>query len=97
MLNAGIGVLLTSPWNGIAPNRSSHSTEPFVLRYWTHLESRKLALGTINLRLGAVRRLAYEVSDCGLLSVDLAAGIRRVRGVKKIGVRLENWQFMGCA
>jgi site-specific recombinase XerD len=29
--------------------------------------------------------------DCGLLSADLAAGIRRVKGVKKIGVRLGNW------
>ncbi|HET9308272.1 MAG TPA: tyrosine-type recombinase/integrase, partial [Candidatus Sulfotelmatobacter sp.] len=44
-----------------------------------------------NLRLGAVRRLAYEAADCGLLSPDLAAGIRRVKGVKKIGVRLGNW------
>jgi site-specific recombinase XerD len=56
-----------------------------------HLESRKLAPGTVNLRLGAVRRLAYEASDCGLLSPDLAAGIRRVKGVKKLGVRLGNW------
>ena len=47
--------------------------------------------GTINLRLGAVRRLAYEAADCGLLSADLAAGIRRVKGVKKLGVRLGNW------
>src|SRR6185369_6873153 len=62
-----------------------------VLRYRIHLESRHLAPGTINLRLGAVRRLAYEASDCGLLSPDLAAGIRRVKGVKKIGVRLGNW------
>ena len=56
-----------------------------------HLESRHLAPGTINLWLGAVRRLAYEAADCGLLSPDLAAGIRRVKGVKKIGVRLGNW------
>ena len=62
-----------------------------VLRYRIHLESRKLAPGTINLRLGAVRRLAYGASDCGLLSPDLAAGIRRVKGVKKLGVRLGNW------
>ena len=62
-----------------------------VLRYRSHLESRQLAPGTINLRLGAVRRLAYEAADCGLLSADLAAGIRRVKGVKKIGVRLGNW------
>src|ERR1700686_4404934 len=62
-----------------------------VVRYRMHLESRKLAPGTVNLRLGAVRRLAYEASDCGLLSPDLAAGIRRVRGIKKFGMRLGNW------
>src|SRR5246500_5285638 len=62
-----------------------------VVRYRIHLESRHLAPGTINLRLGAVRRLAYEASECGLLSADLAAGIRRVKGVKKLGVRLGNW------
>ena len=32
--------------------------------YWDW--SRHLAPGTINLRLGAVRRLAYEAADCGL-------------------------------
>ena len=58
-----------------------------VLQYRSHLES-QLAPGTINLRLCAVRRLAYEAADCGLLSADLAAGIRRVKGVKKLGVRL---------
>jgi hypothetical protein len=61
-----------------------------VLRYRSHLESRQLAPGTINLRLGAVRRLAYEAADCGLLSADLADGIRRVKGVKKLGMRLGN-------
>src|SRR5580693_3129187 len=62
-----------------------------VLRYRSHLESRRLAPATINLRLGAVRRLAYEAADCGLLSSDLAAGIRRVKGLKKNGVRMGNW------
>src|SRR5437868_2795172 len=62
-----------------------------VLGYRSHLESRQLVPGTIDLRLGAVRRLAYEASDCGLLSADLAAGIRRVKGVKKLGMRLGNW------
>jgi integrase len=46
---------------------------------------------TINLRLAAIRRLAYEASDCGLLSTDLAAGIRRVKGVRRVGVRVGNW------
>ena len=62
-----------------------------VVRHRMRLETRHLAPGTINLRLGAVRRLAYEASECGLLSADLAAGIRRVKGVKKLGVRLGNW------
>ena len=39
-----------------------------VLRYRMHLESIPLAPATINLRLAAVRRLAYEASDSGLLS-----------------------------
>jgi hypothetical protein len=46
---------------------------------------------TINLRLAAVRRLAYEAADAGLLSRDLAAGVRRVKGAKKFGVRAGNW------
>jgi site-specific recombinase XerD len=62
-----------------------------VTRYRIHLESRQLAPGTINGRLAAVRRLAYEAADSGLLSPDLAAGIRRVKGPKKLGVRLGNW------
>jgi hypothetical protein len=61
-----------------------------VIRYRLHLESRLLAPATINLRLKAVRRLAYEAADCGHLSADLAARIRRVKGVKKLGVRLGN-------
>src|ERR1700691_342613 len=62
-----------------------------VLRYRSYLEARLLAPGTISLRLGAVRRLAYEAADSGLLSSDLAAGIRRVKGVRNLGVRLGNW------
>jgi integrase len=62
-----------------------------VLRYRLELESRRLAPATVNLRLAAVRRLAYEAADTGLLSPELAAGIRRVKGAKRIGVRLGNW------
>ncbi len=62
-----------------------------VLRYRFFLEQKNLAPSTINVRLAAVRRLAYEASDTGLLSPDLAAGIRRVKGAKRLGVRLGNW------
>lgn len=62
-----------------------------VLRYRLELESRRLSSSTINLRLAAVRRLAYEAADTGLLSPELAAGIRRVKSAKRVGVRLGNW------
>jgi hypothetical protein len=55
-----------------------------VLRYRIHLEQKQYAPATINLRLAAVRRVAYEAADSGLLSPDLAAGIRRVRGVRRL-------------
>jgi len=39
-----------------------------VTRYRVFLENRRLATGTIDGRLAAVRRLAYESADVGLLS-----------------------------
>lgn len=62
-----------------------------VLRFRLHLESLGLAAGTVNQRLAAVRRLAYEAADSGLRSPELAAGIRRVKGVKQLGARTGNW------
>ncbi|MGI9071306.1 MAG: tyrosine-type recombinase/integrase [Bryobacteraceae bacterium] len=62
-----------------------------VTRYRISLEQAHYASSTINLRLAAVRRLAYEAADAGLLSPDLAAGIRRVKGAKKHGVKTGNW------
>jgi hypothetical protein len=44
----------------------------------------QLAPGTTNVRLAAVRRLACEAADTGLLMPELAAGIRRVKGSKKL-------------
>jgi integrase len=62
-----------------------------VVRYRMHLELRGLAANTINQQLAAVRRLAYEAADAGLLSPELAAGIARVKGVKQLGYRSGNW------
>jgi len=62
-----------------------------VIRYRMHLESRGLAANTINQQLAAVRRLAHEAADSGLLSPELAAGISRVKGVKQLGFRSGNW------
>jgi site-specific recombinase XerD len=76
-------------WYCSEPRLSFNKT--VVTRYRIHLEDRLLAPGTINVRLAAVRRLDYEAADTGLLSPDLAAGIRRVKGAKKLGIRLGNW------
>jgi site-specific recombinase XerD len=62
-----------------------------VLRYRIHLEQKGYAPNTINLHLAAVRRVAYEACDSGLLSPELGAGIRRVKGVRSLGVRVGNW------
>ena len=62
-----------------------------VLRYRIHLEQKQYAATTINLSLAAVRRVALEAAVSGLLSPELAAGIRRVKGVRRIGVRVGNW------
>jgi site-specific recombinase XerD len=76
-------------WYCSEPRLSFNKT--VVTRYRIHLEDQRLAPGTINVRLAAVRRLAYEAADSGLLSPELAAGIRRVKGAKKLGMRLGNW------
>lgn len=62
-----------------------------MLRFRQYLESPSLAAGTINQRLADVRRLAYEAACPGLLSPELAAGIRRVKVVKELGFRTGNW------
>ncbi len=76
-------------WYCSEPRLSFNKT--VVTRYRISLEQAHYASSTITLRLAAVRRLAYEAADSGLLSLDLAAGIRRVKGVKKLGVRVGNW------
>ena len=76
-------------WYCSEPRLSFNKT--VVTRYRIHLESRFLAPGTINGRLAAVRRLAYEAADAGLLSPELAASIRRVKGPKTLGIRVGNW------
>lgn len=62
-----------------------------VLQFRLYLESLGLAAGAVNQRRAAVRQLAYEAADSGLLSPELAAGIRRVKGAKQLGARMGNW------
>src|SRR5216684_1548195 len=62
-----------------------------VVRYRSFLESLSLSAATINLHLSAIRRLADEAAESGWLSSELAIGVRRVKGVKRLGRRLGNW------
>lgn len=77
-------------WYCSEPRLSFNRT--VVLRYRIFLEQKRYAPTTINLRLAAVRRVAFEAAESGLLSPELAAGIRWVKGVRRIGVRLGNWR-----
>ena len=83
-------IAIFDPWSlycaslGPALNR-------IVVPFRVPLGERHYAPATINLRLAAVRRVAYEAADVGLLSPELAAGIRRVKGVRRLGVRTGNW------
>lgn len=62
-----------------------------VQQYRAHLEALGRAPATINLHLAALRKLAGEAADRGLLDRETAAGILRVRGTRRLGVRLGNW------
>src|SRR5436190_20032209 len=55
------------------------------------LEARGLGSISINVRITAVRKLAVEAADNGLLAPELAAGITRIKGVTMKGVRIGNW------
>ena len=45
----------------------------------------------MNVQLAAVRKLAVEAADNGLLAPELAAGIAKVPGARAEGPRAGNW------
>ena len=55
------------------------------------LEGRGLGPISINVRITAVRKLAVEAADNGLLAPELASGIARIKGVRLHGIRVGNW------
>jgi hypothetical protein len=59
-----------------------------VLRYRLELESRRLAPSSINLRLAALRRLAYEAADTRLLSPRCG----RKTAISETGPRRPSWR-----
>jgi hypothetical protein len=76
-------------WYGHEPRPGF--TKATVCAWRVALEARGLGAVSINVRITAVRKLAVEASDNGLLAPELANGITRVKGVASKGVRLGNW------
>ena len=66
-------------------------TKATVSAWRVALEARGLGAVSINVRITAVRKLAVEAADNGLLAPELATGITRVKGVAAKGIRLGNW------
>ena len=66
-------------------------TKATVSAWRVALEARGLGSVSINVRITAVRKLAAEAADNGLLAPELAAGIARVKSAKSMGVRTGNW------
>jgi len=66
-------------------------TKATVCAWRVALKARGLGAVSINVRITAVRKLAVEAADNGLLAPELASGITRVKGVASKGVRLGNW------
>ena len=76
-------------WYGQEPRPGF--TKATVSAWRVALESRGLGSVSINVRITAVRKLAAEAADNGLLAPELAAGIARVKSAKSMGVRTGNW------
>jgi site-specific recombinase XerD len=70
---------------------SSRFNKGTVQTYRTKLVNMKLSSSTVGLSLTAIRCLAKEAADNGLLSPELAAGIGRVRSPKRHGLRIGKW------
>src|SRR6266446_10187189 len=66
-------------------------TKATVSAWRASLEARRLGSSSIIIRMSAVRKLAGEAVDNGLLAPELAAGIARVKSVKSVGIRTGNW------
>ena len=65
-------------WSDASPRRNF--TCESIQQYRLHLESRAMAVSSVNLHLTAIRKLAREAAANGLLSHEAAAAIVKVKG-----------------
>jgi site-specific recombinase XerD len=76
-------------WYGKEPRPGF--TKATVNAWRVTLDERGLGSSSIIVRMSAIRKLAVEAMDNGLLAPELAAGIQRVKSAKTLGVRTGNW------
>jgi site-specific recombinase XerD len=66
-------------------------SKALVQRYRAVLEEKGLAPSSVNVALTAIRKLATEAADNGLVDPQIAAAIGRVKGAPQKGRRLGRW------
>jgi site-specific recombinase XerC len=71
--------------------RGSGFGKALVQRYRSSLEEKGLAPSSINVQLAALRKLAMEAADNGLLDPAIASAIGRVKGAIRKGHRIGRW------
>lgn len=72
-------------------NGSGGFTKATINAYRDALLQSGKSRASINQALSAIRKLAAEAADNGLIPAALAYSIERVKGVKQTGVRAGNW------
>ena len=66
-------------------------SKAIVQAHVTALRDSGVSASSINQRLTAIRKLAQELADNGVIDHSMAQAIGRVEGVRKEGKRLGNW------
>jgi site-specific recombinase XerD len=77
-------------WYRLDTNRTGFS-KATVQAHVTALREAGVSASSINQRITAIRKLAVELADNGIVSESVAQAIGRVEGVRKEGQRLGNW------
>lgn len=72
-------------------------SKALIQRYKAHLGEAGMGAPAINQRLSAIRKLATEASDNGLIPEQIANGISRVAGVRHEGQSVGNWLTLAQA
>lgn len=75
----------------VEATRPAGLTKATVQAYVSHLRAEGVPASSLNQRLTAIRKLAREAADNGLIDPATAEAIARVQGIRREGRRLGNW------